>query len=89
MKNSRISATIAGPTAIQLAWKKDAKNPSGPDALSGWIAKMVFLISLSDGIAVRERFKSSVIPDLKGEQQGSFILFFQVWANNKEYNSFP
>lgn len=60
-KNSLISATMVGLTAVQFAWKKDAENPSGPGALSGWIEKRAFLISASVGTLVSLVFVSWLI----------------------------
>lgn len=38
-KNPWISFMTAEPMISQLDWKKPAENPSGPGALSAWIAK--------------------------------------------------
>lgn len=52
---------MAGLTAVQFAWKKDAENSSGPGALSGWIEKRTFLISASVGMLVSLAFVSWLI----------------------------
>ena len=61
VKKPCTSLHIASPIVIQLDWKKQAENPSGPGALSGWIEKRASRISWKDGTVIRDWFISVVI----------------------------
>lgn len=45
----------------QLEWKKEAEKPSGPGALSAWMANKASFISAGDGSLMRFAFHSGVI----------------------------
>ena len=60
-KKPLTSATIVAPTDVQLDWKKQAENLSGPKALSGCMAKRACLISSADGMEVSDVFVAADI----------------------------
>lgn len=101
MKKFWISFVIAGPTVVQLDWKKLAEKPSGPGALSGWMANMASLISCGDRIVVRASFVAgeihgvmdfSTISDAWGLEDVKICwkycaITFVIWASS--YTSVP